>query len=315
MVEVSTPAASRGVPAPGSSFVEWGAVIAGGVLAAAISFVLLTFGSAVGLSMTSPWQGSGASAKTIGGMAVFWTISQQIGAFLIGGYVAGRMRARWAEPNQDEIEFRDGLHGGLVWAVGVVIGAAVLLSTAGSIAKTGTQVAGQVASSAAANADPLAYQIDTLLRPASAAAAPAPRASTSTPPAAAAPSANTTSAAAANTPNSDLRGELTRVFARSIANGSLADNDRSYLASVVAQRTGMPQQEAERRVTEVYAEASRAAKEAADKARRTAVLTGFVTAAGLLISLAAAWWAATRGGHHRDNAIPARFMVPAYRKP
>jgi hypothetical protein len=34
----------------GASFVEWGAVLAGAFLAAAISFVLLTFGTAIGLS-------------------------------------------------------------------------------------------------------------------------------------------------------------------------------------------------------------------------------------------------------------------------
>ena len=40
---------------PGTSFVEWGAVFAGGAMAAAISFVLLTFGAAIGLSFVSPW--------------------------------------------------------------------------------------------------------------------------------------------------------------------------------------------------------------------------------------------------------------------
>ena len=52
------------VPASSStSFVEWGAVLAGAVLAVAISFVLLTFGAAIGLSATSPWPNSGVSAK------------------------------------------------------------------------------------------------------------------------------------------------------------------------------------------------------------------------------------------------------------
>ena len=132
---------SRGGVVPGTSFVEWGAIFAGGAMAAALSFVLLTFGSAIGLSLSSPWHDSGASTKTIASLAAFWTLAQQIGAFLVGGYVAGRMRSRWAEPNPDEVEFRDGLHGGLVWAVGVIIGAVVLLSTAGSIARTGAEVA------------------------------------------------------------------------------------------------------------------------------------------------------------------------------
>ena len=39
---------------PGTSFVEWGAIFAGGAMAAGLSFVLLTFGAGVGLSLTSP---------------------------------------------------------------------------------------------------------------------------------------------------------------------------------------------------------------------------------------------------------------------
>ena len=124
------PLGSSATATPGSSFVEWGAVLAGAFLAAAISFVLLTFGAAIGLSATSPWPNSGASAKVIASIAVFWAMAQQIGAFMAGGYVAGRMRSRWHETGH-EAEFRDGLHGGLVWAVGVVIGAALFLSTAG----------------------------------------------------------------------------------------------------------------------------------------------------------------------------------------
>ena len=138
------PASSSTVSTPGPSFVEWGAVLAGAVLAAAISFVLLAFGAAIGLSATSPWPNSGVSAKVIASIAVFWAMAQQIGAFMAGGYVAGRMRSRWHETGH-EADFRDGLHGGLVWAVGVVIGAALFLSAAGSAAKTGAEIAGQAA--------------------------------------------------------------------------------------------------------------------------------------------------------------------------
>ena len=96
-------------------------MLAGAVLAAALSFVLLTFGTAIGLSATSSWPGSGCGqgARQSGCVRV---MTQQIGAFMVGGYVASRMRSRWHEANQDEVEFRDGLHGGLVWAVGIVIG-------------------------------------------------------------------------------------------------------------------------------------------------------------------------------------------------
>src|SRR5436190_175939 len=106
--EVGTP---RAASLAGKAFVEWGPVFAGALTAAALSFVLLTFGSAIGLSATSPWPNSGLSTKMVASLAVFWTMAQQIGAFMVGGYIAGRMRARWAEASADEIEFRDGLHG------------------------------------------------------------------------------------------------------------------------------------------------------------------------------------------------------------
>ena len=93
--------------------------------------------------------------------------------------------------------------------------------------------------------------------------------------------------------------------------GSLTTENRSYLVPLIAQRTGLSQQEAEKRVDE----AVNAARAAADKARRAAVLTGFVTAAGLILSLGAAWWAAVKGGDHRDRSVPARFGFDRRRAP
>src|SRR2546430_7408646 len=93
MVQVSTPVAT-GTETVGLSFVEWGAVLAGAVLAAAISFVLLTFGAAIGLSAASPWPNSGLSAQVIASLAVFWAMAQQIGSILVGGDVAGRLGSR-----------------------------------------------------------------------------------------------------------------------------------------------------------------------------------------------------------------------------
>ena len=61
-------------------------------------------------------------------------------------------------------------------------------------------------------------------------------------------------------------------------------------------------------MTQVSNEAARITKDAADKARKTAVATGFLTAASLLLSLAAAWWGAQRGGQHCDTVRPARFF-------
>ena len=299
------PSPTSAAPAPGTSFVEWGAVFAGAVLAAAISFVLLTFGTAIGLSATSPWPNSGLSAKVVASLAILWALMQQIGAFMAGGYVAGRMRSRWRETG-DEFDFRDGLHGGLVWAVGVTIGALIFLSTAGAVARSGAEVAGQAGAAAAASTnDPMGAVIDTMLRPANLAQAttpPAPAAGTQ----ATAPTAGQAARprpATAPGQADEQRAEIARLMATATTSESMSAQDRAYLAQLVAQRTALTQQEAERRVNDAIL----AARQAADKARRAAILTGFVTAAGLMISFAAAWWAAVKGGNHRDNSVPARF--------
>ncbi len=306
MTHVGPAPATSTASAGGASFVEWGAVLAGAVLAAAISFVLLTFGAAIGLSATSPWPNSGVSAKLIATLALLWAMMQQIGAFMVGGYVAGRMRSRWREPTQHEVEFRDGLHGGLVWAVGIVIAAALVMATAGAAAKTGADLAGKAAGAVAVSAgDPMDAVLDSMLRPATVAQA----ASSSGPAAAATPPAAAASRARA-VGGDESRSEMARLLASAVASGSLSEQNRNYLTQLVAQRSGLSQPEAERRVNEAFT----AAREAADKARKAAILTGFVTAASLIVSFGAAWWAAMRGGQHRDNAIPARFPLGRNRR-
>ncbi|MFZ0849758.1 MAG: hypothetical protein WAO08_11215 [Hyphomicrobiaceae bacterium] len=306
MTHVGPAPATSTASAGGASFVEWGAVLAGAVLAAAISFVLLTFGAAIGLSATSPWPNSGVSAKLIATLALLWAMMQQIGAFMVGGYVAGRMRSRWREPTQHEVEFRDGLHGGLVWAVGIVIAAALVMATAGAAAKTGADLAGKAAGAVAVSAgDPMDAVLDSMLRPATVAQA----ASSSGPAAAATPPAAAASRARA-VGGDESRSEMARLLASAVASGSLSEQNRNYLTQLVAQRSGLSQPEAERRVNEAFT----AAREAADKARKATILTGFVTAASLIVSFGAAWWAAMRGGQHRDNAIPARFPLGRNRR-
>jgi hypothetical protein len=274
------------------SFVEWSAVIAGAVLAAALSFVLLTFGTAIGLSATSPWPGSGLSAKVIASLAAFWAMAQQIGSVMVGGYVAGRMRSRWHESGH-EAEFRDGLHGALVWAVGVLISALLVFATAGVAARTGAELAGSAAGTAASNTNAMDAVLDTMLRPTSTAQAATPSA----------PASVATGAPARGAGGDEIRAEMSRILASSVTSGSISPESRTRLAQLVSQRTGISQQEAERRVDN----AVNAARAAADKIRRAAVLTGFITATGLILSLGAGWWAAMRGGHHRDTSVPARF--------
>jgi hypothetical protein len=287
MAQIAAPKADTA----GLSFVEWSAVFAGAVLAAALSFVLLTFGTVIGLSTTSPWPNSGLSTSVVASLAVFWTMAQQIGSVMAGGYVAGRMRSRWNEKGH-EAEFRDGLHGALVWAVGVLISAALVFATVGAVVRTGANVAATITGSVTSSSGGMDAILDTMLRQANTAQAGAPTAPT-----------GTTGGSNRGAGSEDTRAEMSRILAGSVTTGSITPENRTRLAQLVSQRTGVAQQEAERRVDD----AVKAARAAADKARHAAILTGFVTAAGLIISLGAGWWAAMRGGHHRDTSVPARF--------
>lgn len=265
------------------NFVDWSAILAGAFLAAALSFVLLTFGTSIGLSATSPWPNSGLPAGIIASLALFWTMAQQIMAFMAGAYVAGRMRPQLRDASDAEVEFRDGLHGVLVWAVGIVVGVALLMATTGAVIKTGTEVAAGTTTAVGAKASTADSTVDRLLR-------------------------------AQTTPHpdtADARAEISRLLANAVTAGSLSNDDRTYLAQVVSRHAGISAQDAERRIDSAFS----AARASADKVRKAAILTGFVTAASLLISLGAACWAAIRGGNHRDNAIPARFSWPVHRRP
>ncbi len=258
-----------------TNYIEWGPVLAGAVAASAISFVLFTAGSAIGLSLLSPYPNQ-SYGKSTASLAAFWTIVVPIFSLLIGGYLAGRMRAAWSS-NPDEREFRDGVHGLLVWSTAVVIGGLLAYLAAG----TAAQVGGELGRAAIADRGALvATSVDTLLRPTPGPAAPG--------------TAQTTAAD---------RDELSRIFVASTADGTLSTADKEYLAQVVSARTGLPPDAAQKRVDEAYA----AALEAVDNARKAAVAAGLATATALLVSLAAAWYAAQRGGHHRDQNIPARF--------
>jgi hypothetical protein len=56
------------------SYVDWGAIFAGTMIATSISVVLTGFGSAIGLSMTSPFEGKGFSGVVIAVAIGLWVV-------------------------------------------------------------------------------------------------------------------------------------------------------------------------------------------------------------------------------------------------
>jgi hypothetical protein len=287
---------------PGSTLVsriEWGPVIAGALVAAALGTIVITFGSAVGLSLTSPWPGSGLSLWATAIFVVYWSVVAQILSFAAGGYLSARLRSGNGRVG-DEARFDDGMHGLLMWAVGVLMmaslaafGAALAAGTAsrvaaGAAAGTGAAMSGP-SGTAAGSINPADYAVATLLRPV----------------AGATPPANAQGPADALT-----RADLNRVFSSVVRNRELTIRDRDYLAQVVIGRTGASEEDARRRVTDAVNEARDLeirARQAADQARKAAVLAGFAAAAALLIGLAAACAAAVFGGRQRDDNLPVQL--------
>jgi hypothetical protein len=110
------------IPTPGGplSYIHWGPVIAGAVAAAAIAFVLHAFAAAIGLAVgsTAPtWRDTSWALWLLSGLYLVLVAFLSYGA---GGYLAGRVRSTW-KTSEDEIEFRDGVHGILVWALATLL--------------------------------------------------------------------------------------------------------------------------------------------------------------------------------------------------
>jgi len=134
----ASPSSERSAPEPfarneaHASGVSWSAVIAGAVVATALSLAFLALGTGIGVSAMSPWVNAGASTSVIGWTAIGWLIVTQLIAFSMGGYLAGRLRTRWVHVHTHEVYFRDTVHGFLVWAVALVIAAGFLTSATAS---------------------------------------------------------------------------------------------------------------------------------------------------------------------------------------
>jgi hypothetical protein len=255
-------------------------VIAGAFVAAALSLILLALGTGIGLSSVSPWSNVGASASTINTAAILWLIIIQIIASAMGGYLAGRLRTKWATIHTDEVYFRDTAHGFLVWAVGLVITASFLASAAtsmvggaGQVRATSFSTAGGAETDLPAvgqNLDPNEYFIDTLFR----SDHPGPDRS-----------------------DAPVRAEAARIFAHALRQRNLSAADETYLAELVVAKTGLSRTDAGKRVSEVFVEIQRTV-EIARKAVAHLSLWIFVA---LLIGAFCASYAATIGGRERDH--------------
>ena len=254
------------IPVPNASAVSWGAIAAGGVVAAAFTLFLVQLVAGLGLVAVSPWSGSGVSATTLhigGGIGL---IMMAVMASALGGYLAGRLRTKWVGVRTDEVYFRDTAHGLLAWAFGTILTASVLASAAGAVV---TSVSQGAAANAALVPDRNSYFVDMLFR--------------------------SDRIVRDNEVTQSVNSEAARILSRGLGS-ELTPADRTRVAQLVAARTGLSQAEAEQRVSTVIAQA----KTAADEARKAAAKIALWMAAALLAGGLAGSLGAIEGGRERD---------------
>ena len=278
-----------GTAAPATPPVSWASIIAGGVIAAVVTLILMLLGSGLGLTMISPWSSQSASAATVVISAAIWLVVAQWVSSCMGGYIAGRLRKRWSSIHSDEVVFRDSAHGLLAWSVATLVVVTVLGSTVSGLVGSGVQAVSsavggvaKVGTEAASNSTPNGYIVDSLFR-------------ASDPTRINAPGAEGDAAAV---------GQATRILTTSIANGEMSADDKAYLSTLISARTGLSQADAQKRIDDTWAAVQKTkakAQEAAEKARKATATTALLGALSLVVGAFIAAVSAVLGGKLRDE--------------
>ncbi len=105
---------------------EWSPVVAGSIVALAITIVLVQFGVAIGYSGEVDIEDKSITHWSIVALGL-WILLVQLISSLIGGYIAGYTRSVSPEIGVHDNEMRDGFYGLAVWATGTL---AVFIGTA-----------------------------------------------------------------------------------------------------------------------------------------------------------------------------------------
>jgi len=261
----------------GRSFgVTWSAAIAGAVVAAALAFVLDSFGVAIGLGLSSAsptWRDTSFALVLLSGLYLLLTA---LAAYALGGYFAGRMRRPYGPAENPEYE--DGMHGLLVWGLATLLSGLVAVTTVSFLQRAPGGVA---ASSQATSTVPgerlIGFELDRLFR------------------------------GSERRAGGDLiydRSEAARILLTTSSHSGMDPSDRAYLVKLIATDTGAPAPDAERRVDEVASHV----KQDINRARSSAVILAFMIGAATLLGAVAAWAAAITAGRHRDGREPVPYL-------
>ena len=260
-----------------TSAVSWAAILAGALVAAATSLILVLLAIGLGFASVSPWTGSGAATTSIVMMTAIAVLIIQWLSAGVGGYVTGRLRTKWVGTHTHEVFFRDTAHGFIAWAVATLLVTSTLTSGAASLLSAGAHASGVVVASFASNASSGSatsnvppYDLDLLFR--------------------------TSAGTEAKSGASGAREETGHILARGLVTGDVSAADRTYLAQLIAAQTGVSDADAQRRVDEGITQM----KAAADTARRSSEITAIFAALAMVVGAFIACVAAALGGRVRD---------------
>jgi len=246
------------------SGIHWGAIFGGAAAAAAISLILIPLGSAFGFGSFSVFTATANTAVVFtAGWAIWLVVMQWVSSFF-GGYIAGRLRVRWADLHSDEVFFRDTAHGFLAWAVATIVTVGLIAGISSSALSGGTKEA---------TGPDMDYYASSLYR-------------------------------GATQPVTDIEPETAAILMNDTADNTFSADDRTYLAHQVAARTGLSEADAETRVNSVITRLDtlrQQAAQAAETARKA--LVGFFTVLfiSLLVGAFIASVSAALGGRLRDQ--------------
>jgi hypothetical protein len=271
--DIVTNVEMRQVPATEGTtiYVQWGPVIAGAIATAALATVLHSFAAGVGLALISPsptWRDASIALVLLSGL---YLILVAMAAYGLGGYTAGRLRTRLTTASAEEVEFRDGSHGLLVWALATLLTVLLAFATAPAVTRLAAPAGGAVGpATSVAGENIIAYDLDRLFR----------------------------SDRRAEDNVNAVRAEAARILLTTAGHRGMSTEDRGYLVRLVSARTGLTAPEAERRVDDVAAQARQNIR----RARASAVIIAFSAGAAALLGAVIAWFAACAGGRIRDGA-------------
>jgi hypothetical protein len=256
---------------------QWGPIIAGAVAAAALALVLHTFAGAIGLAVSSAaptWRDASTALVLLSGL---YLLLAALASYGFGGYIAARVRSRAVPATAEAVEWRDGMHGLLAWALATLLAGLIAFASLQSLPRLAAPSGASAGpSTSVAGENVIAYDLDRLFR----------------------------SERRQEGDISYARAEAGRILLTASSHSGLQPDDRTYLARLVAARTGLAQADAERRVDEVVVRA----RDSIARARRTAVILAFMAGASALLGAVAAWFAATTGGEHRDGRIAPHML-------